>query len=158
MTTRSRDEFTQAVQNAKEKCAALLASPRCSMYRLPADMPLKGVYLFSEKGRALYAGRSDKLRKRLRLHVRNSHNTATLAFLIARDKTGLRKATYQKAGSRSELLKKNRRFLSEFELARERIRCMDIQFIEEAEPTRQVIIEICVALLAGTKYNRFDNH
>ena len=158
MTAKSHDEFTQAVQNAKKKCAALLASPRCSMYSLPTVMPLKGVYLFSEKGRALYAGRSDKLRKRLRLHVRNSHNTATFAFLIARDKTGLKKATYQKTGSRNELLKKNRRFLSEFELARESIRCMDIQFIEEAEPTKQALLEICVALLAGTKYNRFDNH
>lgn len=38
---------------------------------LPADMPVAGVYLFSERGRHLYVGRSNALRRRIRrMHVR----------------------------------------------------------------------------------------
>ncbi len=151
------DEFTQAVKDVEQKCSELLTSPRFKMDSLPKNMLLSGIYLFSENGQALYVGRTNKLRNRLRYHTRNSHNQATFAFLLAREETGKKKATYRKSGSRSDLLE-DPEFRAAFDRSRERIRGMDIQFIEETEPTRQALLEICAALRAGAKYNGFDNH
>lgn len=151
------DEFTQAVKDVEEKCSALLTSPHYSMGSLPKRMPQSGIYLFSENGRALYVGRTNKLRNRLQYHTRSNHNQATFAFLLAREETGRTKATYRRSGSRSDLLN-DPVFRSAFDRARERIREMDIQFIEETQPTRQALLEICAALRAGAKYNDFDNH
>lgn len=149
--------FKQAIKDVEEKCTLLLQSPRYKIGGLPGNVPLAGIYLFSENGKALYVGRTNHLRKRLQYHTRNNHNQATFAFLLAREVTGRIKATYTKAGSRSELLK-DFEFRVAFDSARERIRRMDIQFIEETDPTRQALLEICAAIRAHTRYNDFDNH
>ena len=49
---------------------------------LPANMPERGIYLFSERTRHLYAGRSNRLRNRLQEHSRPSadNNSAPFAF------------------------------------------------------------------------------
>ena len=120
-------------------------------------MPKAGVYLFSEGSRHLYAGRTNDLRTRLQGHVHNSHNTATLAFLMARIRTGSLKASYKPRGSRADLLR-NSKFRTAFDNARERIRQMDIRYVEEEDPTRQALLEIYVALAAGAEHNSFDNH
>jgi predicted GIY-YIG superfamily endonuclease len=151
------NEFAQAVKDVEEKCSKLLASPGHSMAALPKEIPLAGVYLFSERGRAMYVGRTNNLRKRLQYHMRNSHNQATFAFLLAREETGKTKATYQKDGSREDLLTQPE-FRSAFDAARERVREMDVQFVDEPDPIRQALLEICTALQAGARYNDFDNH
>ena len=150
------DGFTGAVRDGEAKCAALLASPRCRMSALPDDMPLAGIYLFSEDGQTLYVGRTNRLRRRLQDHARNNQNQATFAFLLAREETS-KKAAYQTRGSRRDLMK-DPDFRSAFDKARERIRGMDVQFIEETDPTRQALLEICAALRAEAAYNDFDNH
>ena len=119
-------------------------------------MPGRGVYLFSEKGHMLYVGRSNNLRKRLQLHTRNSHNQATFAFLIARDKTGIKKASYQRKRGRAYLLEHNQSFRDAFDDARKWIPYMDVRFVEERDGARQALLEICVALRTKAKYNRFD--
>ncbi len=151
------DEFAKVVRDVEEKCSTLLASPRFKMGSLPKDVPLAGIYLFSDNGQTLYVGRTNRLRNRLQYHTRNNHNQATFAFLLAREETGKTKATYRKSGSRSDLLQ-DPTFRAAFDRARERIRRMDIQFIDETGPTRQALLEICAALRAGAKYNDFDNH
>ena len=120
-------------------------------------MPLAGLYIFSEDGHALYVGRTDKMRKRLQYHTWNNHNQATFAFLLAREQTGNKKATYEKEGSRNDLLSQPA-FRSVFDSARGRIKRMDIQFIEELNPIRQVLLEVRASLQAKAKYNDFDNH
>jgi hypothetical protein len=150
-------DFTQIVKDVEEKGSVLLASPKYHMGILPKEMPFKGVYLFSENGHALYVGRTNNLRKRLQYHIRNNHNQATFAFLLAREQTGNIKATYQKKGSRSDLLSQSA-FRLAFDGARDRIRKMDVQFIEELNPIRQALLEICAALRAKAIYNDFDNH
>jgi len=150
-------EFTQAVKDVEQKCSALFTSPQYNMGDLPKEMPLAGVYIFSENGNALYVGRTNNLRKRLQYHTRNNHNQATFAFLLAREQTGNKRATYQKEGSRNDLLSQPV-FRSEFDNARERIKRMHVQFIEEVNPIRQAILEICAALRAKARYNDFDNH
>jgi hypothetical protein len=150
-------DFKQAIMDVEERCAALLKSLRHKISSLPKAMPRAGIYLFSEGGQALYVGRTNNLRKRIQYHSRNNHNQATFAFLLAREKTGKTKASYQKMGSRSDLLN-DPEFRAAFDTARERIRNMDVQFVEEPEPIRQALLEICAAMRANSKYNDFDNH
>jgi hypothetical protein len=119
-------------------------------------MPLAGIYLFSEDGQTLYVGRTNRLRRRLQDHARNSQSQAPFAFLLAREETS-KKAAYQTRGSRRDLMK-DPDFRSAFDKARERIRGMAVQFIEETDPTRQALLEICAALRAEATYNDFDNH
>jgi hypothetical protein len=71
---------------------------------LPKAMPACGIYLFSEGDVHLYVGRTGRLRQRLREHCRlgSTHNSAPCAFLLARDKTGM-KASYRVEGSRTQL-------------------------------------------------------
>jgi hypothetical protein len=151
------NRFAQAVKEVEEKCSTLLASPKYSMSDLPKVLPLAGVYLFSENGRALYVGRTNKMKKRLQYHARNNHNQATFAFLLAREETGRTKASYQKDGSRDDLLRLPV-FREAFDMSRERIRKMDVQFVAESDPIRQALLEICAALHAGAVCNDFDNH
>lgn len=151
------NEFDHAVSDVIKKCSQLLASPKHRMNNLPKDMPLAGIYFLSEHGKALYVGRTNKLRNRLQYHTRNNHNQATFAFLLAREKTGKKKASYQKAGSRDDLLTQPD-FRYAFDLARQRIKEMDVQFVEEADPIRQALLEICTAMTACARYNDFDNH
>jgi hypothetical protein len=153
----STDEFAQAAKDVEEKCSILLTSPLHRMDDLPKGMPLVGVYIFSEDGHALYVGRTNNMQKRLQYHTRNNHNQATFAFLLAREQTGNKKATYKKEGSRDDLLSQPI-FRSAFNSARERIKRMDVQFIEELNPIRQALLEICASLHVRAKYNDFDNH
>jgi hypothetical protein len=125
----------------------------------PREIPLRGIYLFSEGQRHLYVGRSNRIRKRLQDHCRPGagHGSAAFAFRIAREATGNLAATYSKEGSRAEL-EKDPAFARAFTEAKARVRAMDIRYVEEAEPTRQAILEMYVALSLDTPYNDFDNH
>ncbi len=151
------NEFSEAIKDVENKYSMLCDAPKCCMKALPKDMPASGIYLFSENETALYVGRSNKLRKRLQYHTRNNHNQATFAFLLAREQTGNIKASYQKKGSRKDLLTQPD-FKQAFDKARQRIKNMDVQFIEEPDPTRQALLEICAAIRLKAKYNDFDNH
>ncbi|MFX1566596.1 MAG: GIY-YIG nuclease family protein [Promethearchaeota archaeon] len=151
------NEFDQTISDVEEKYSKLLASPKHRMDNLPRDMPLAGIYLLSEHGKALYVGRTNNLRNRLQYHTRNKHNQATFAFLLAREKTGKTKASYQKVGSREDLLNQPD-FRFAFDEARQRIKEMDVQFVEEADPIRQALLEICTAMKVRARYNDFNNH
>src|SRR3954469_10884948 len=74
---------------------------------LPRDMPISGVYLFSENGKYMYVGRSNVLRKRHGRHCRPgaTYKQAAFAFQLAREATGRTKASYrQGAESRKGLM------------------------------------------------------
>lgn len=126
---------------------------------LPIGMPRAGVYLFSERGKHLYVGRTNRIRQRLQEHGRPSatHNSAPFAFLIARRKTSRVRATYVKDGSR-RALERDPKFRRAFEQAKARVRRMDIRFVEEADPTRQALLELYAAIALSTPYNDFDTH
>ncbi len=83
---------------------------------------------------------------------------AAFAFRLAREATGNIKATYKKGkGSRAELMK-NRKFAAAFRAAKERIGKMDVRFVEEADPVRQTLLEVYVAVALRARYNDFDTH
>ena len=117
-----------------------------------------GIYLFSEKSIPLYVGRTNNLKKRLRNHTRPSHNMATFAFLLARHETKRFNASYRTAGSRKYLLKNDMVFRQAFNDARDRIKKMDVRFVEEADPVSQALLEIYTAYVSKAKYNNFDTH
>jgi hypothetical protein len=126
---------------------------------LPRELPICGIYLFSEGPVHLYVGRSRRLRERLRGHCvpSGTHFTATFAFRLAREATGRITASYSKSGSRVALLN-DPGFLSAFEDAKRRIASMDLRFVAESEPTLQALLEIYVATVLKTPYNDFDTH
>ena len=137
----------------------LVAMAPLTAATLPGAMPARGVYLFSKGAAHFYVGRTNRLRSRLLEHGRpaSGHNTAPFAFLLAREVTAKRAATYRPSGSRRELAA-DPVFAGAFAAAKRRVRAMEIRFVEEADPMRQALLEMYVALALGTPYNDFDNH
>ena len=126
---------------------------------LPRDTPQAGIYLFTERGRHLYVGRSNRLRDRINEHGRPSsgHNTAPFAFRLARKAMGRESPTYQTTGSRTEL-EVEPAFKEAFLRAKERVRRMEVRYVEERDPLRQALLEIYVAVALRTPYNTFETH
>ncbi len=152
-------KFRALVAALDQKYRELLGMPPVTYAALPRIVPDRGIYLFSERGKPLYVGRTNRIRSRLGGHCRPSasHFTATFAFRLAREATGRVKPTYKTTGSRADLLK-NRVFASAFRKAKARVAAMDIKFVEERDPVRQALLEIYVATVLGTPHNDFDNH
>ena len=125
----------------------------------PSDMPDAGIYLLSEGKRHLYVGRSNRIRRRLGKHSQpcSPPHAAAFAFQLAREATGNLKATYQKTGSRKDLMKK-RKFRDAFSKAKERIRNMDVRYVGESNPTTQCLLEVYAAVVLKTPYNSFGTH
>jgi len=149
--------FREAIAALEPKYRALMAMEPVRLSPLPPGVPDRGVYLFTEDSRHLYVGRSNRVRRRLQGHASNSHYTATLAFLMARVETGRIDASYRPRGSRSDLLR-DAAFRKAFDAARQRIREMDIRYVEETEPVRQALLEIYVAVATKARHNSFENH
>jgi hypothetical protein len=154
-------KFASLVEQLDHKHQALLAAEGFNYDSLPPSrvIPARGVYLFTENSRHLYVGRTNRIRKRLSGHCRpsGSHFTATFAFRIAREQTGNITATYSTAGSRAQLVQ-DPAFSAAFIAAKERLRAMEIRFVEESDPVQQALLEIYVATVLETPYNDFDNH
>jgi hypothetical protein len=152
-------KFVTLVELLEPKLQELLTMKPTSRAQLPRGIPKKGIYLFSEGSSHLYVGRSDNLRNRLGLHCRpgSQHNQATFAFRMARQQTGNLKAAYTAKGSRSALVK-DPYFLEIFNRNKEKINNMDLRFVEEADPTKQAVLEIYIATVLETPFNDFENH
>lgn len=152
-------EFKSLVESLEPKYRTLVGMTPVKYGALPREIPIRGIYLFSEENNHLYVGRTNRMRERLRGHCvpSASHFTATFAFRMARKTTGRIAASYSKSGSRAELLK-DVAFASTFEAAKWRIASMDLRYIEESDPTRQALLEIYIATVLKTPYNDFDNH
>lgn len=150
--------FTAFVEQLHPKFEALVSSTPSKLANLPKDIPERGIYLLSEAEEHLYVGRSNNIRKRLKLHSRvgSRHNQATFAFKILRKELRLERASYR-AGehSRAGIALK---FADTFLKSKERIREMDVRFVQENDPTSQALLEIYVHVALKTPYNDFDNH
>lgn len=152
-------DFEALVESLHPQFEDLRAMPPVRFGDLPKSLPKRAIYLFSEGDQDLYVGRTNTLRKRLRNHCRDNagHNHATFAFRIAREVTGLLKATYTTKGSRAEL-QRDDSFGPQFFLAKQRLQKMDIRYVEENDPVPQALLEIYVATVLKTPYNDFENH
>ncbi len=153
-------KFISHIEALKPQLSRLLEMPPVSPISLPNKMFKRGVYLLSEGDKHLYVGRSNDIKKRIGRHCRPgaTHRMAAFAFRLAREATGNLKATYKKGeGSRTALME-DVTFVAAFNVAKERIRIMNLRFVEEIDPVRQALLEIYVAVVLNTPYNDFDNH
>lgn len=152
-------EFKIIADSLEPKYRSLLGMAPVTYGGLPREIPIRGIYLFSEGNNHLYVGRTNRMRQRLRGHCApsGSHFTATFAFRITRLETGRTTASYSKSGSRADLLK-DVAFASAFKTAKRRIASMDLRYVEESNPTRQALLEIYIATVLKTPFNDFYNH
>jgi hypothetical protein len=67
------------------------------------------------------------------------------------------KADYSKKNS-AKILLDDPEFAAAFSNAKERIRRMELRFVEEKDPLRQALLEIYVSFVLKTPYNDFDTH
>lgn len=151
--------FRAMTMEVESKFKLLLGQSPVKLGELPRRMPKQGVYLLSQGSRHLYVGRSNRLRQRLQEHGRPSagHFSASFAFLIARHKTGKRRATYQPKGSRTHL-SQSPHFKRAFAAARKRVARMNIRWVSEPHQARQALLEIYAATSLRTRYNSFDTY
>src|SRR4051812_2924788 len=99
--------FRQHLESLHDAFERLRSMPPVTAATLPKLLPLECIYLFSENGRALYVGRTRKLRQRMRNHCGDAsgQNQAGFAFKLARELTGKLVATYSTEDSRTALLR-----------------------------------------------------
>lgn len=149
--------FRKLVETLEAKRRELLKLPPVTASGIPSNTPTGGVYLFSEAGKHLYAGRT---KRRIQVRVRDQFganpSAASLSWLIARKETG-KTATYKKAGSRKALLG-DPDFRKVYEDARARIANMHVRYVHEPDPLRQALLEIYVAVATAAEYNDFDTY
>ena len=117
--------------------------------RLPAN---EGIYVLYEYGQPRYVGRSDKLADRLLSHGRPSSGSesATFAFNLARSE-------FPVPMSRGEL-RQDPEFRRHFDMAKERVRRMEVRVVALSDPIEQTIFEVYAHLKLGTRFNSFENH
>lgn len=153
------EEFVELINSLQARLESLVAMKPVTAENLPRPVPQKCIYMFSESGSHLYVGRTKKLRQRMGNHCGNGadQNQASFAFKLAREATGSTEASHTKAGSKIALMS-DATFRRQFERSKERIRRMDLRYIEEPEPLRQALLEIYIAVVLRTKYNDFDTH
>jgi hypothetical protein len=153
-------KFVALVETLAPKLENLLTMPPLRYGELPRDMPISGVYLFTENGRHLYVGRSNSMRDRYGRHCGPgaTHRQAAFAFLLARKKTGRTTASYKPGEASRAGLMLDPVFVAAFSEAKERIRAMDYRFVEEGDQNRQALLEIYCAVVLSTPYNDFGTH
>jgi hypothetical protein len=149
--------FRELTERLDAKCQALLAMQPFVAESVPAHTPQGGIYLFSDGEIPLYVGRT---KRKIGTRIKNHFGAAPdcpFAWRLARERTGHIRATYRAEGSRRSLLA-NPEFRKAYEEAKQRIRKMHVRFVEEADPLRQTLLEIYVAVVSGAKHNDFDTH
>ena len=154
------ETFRLHVEALRPAYERLLASTPFKFADLAKQViPKRGVYLLTEGERHLYVGRSDGIRNRLQDHCRPgaSHLKAAFAFRLTREFCGVTKATYKTVGSRKDLMTEPH-FKAAFDAQKARLRAMDIRVVEEADPSRQALLEMYVSIALATPYNDFGNH
>ena len=152
--------FKRYMRTLDAKVDELLAAHPYKFADLPRGLiPGCGIYLFSDRRRHLYVGRSNRIRGRLRSHCRDSsrHNAASFAFLLARAETGNHRAAYTQRRSR-DLLLADPVFAAAFASAKAYLRTLDIRFVEEQDQIAQALLEIYAAVRLKTPYNDFRTH
>jgi len=120
----------------------------------------KGLYALSENGTYLYVGMTKNLRNRWQMHRYGDTSAASFAVKLARDsiekKGGWEGRKYTPADG-LKALRANKEFRDAFEAARERIRRMDMRFLEwgDGDDGDLAVLEIFAAHALKTPYNDF---
>jgi len=145
------DQLMADVKQLHEKLVGMTPVTRDSLGA--CDYP--GVYLFTERGKDLYVGRGKNLKKRIPQHSPTRMTDAPFAFRLAREKTGMLKASYKPDELSRNNLKKNPVFIKAFLAEAERIGKMSIRYVRMEDATTQALLEIYTATVLDAPYNEF---
>jgi len=148
-------DFDQLMADVKQLHEKLVGMTPVTRDNLGAcDYP--GVYLFTERGKDLYVGRTKRpLKTRLKEHSPTQMTDAPFAFRLAREKTGMLKASYKPDELSRNKLKKNPAFIKAFLTEAERIGKMSIRYVRVKDATTQALLEIYTATVLDAPYNEF---
>ena len=118
------------------------------------SLPQQGVYVFYENDKPIYAGRSRRIRQRIREHGGESsrHESATFAFKLFREALG------EPEGHSSKYTRRQLQdqYPEEYASQRQRVRSMRIRAVEINDPLVQTVFEIyAIIALDTTHYNKF---
>ena len=149
--------FDRLIAKMPELLRVLKSNPLLNRDNL-VDIPRQGVYVFYESKKALYVGRSNRMKERMQEHSRQSSDnySATFALRLAKEEYG-RNRVIPKSMTNKELLNIGE-FKSLFSKAKERVACMEIRVLESEDQVEQTLLEIYAALSLKTKYNDFGTH
>ena len=154
-----KGQFKEIFETLPELLGQLINSQFYMRLELPSSLD-QGIYVFYENEIPLYVGRTGRkgrFKTRLLEHGRPSsgHNTATFAFLIAKEKAREHKIDLEKS---RDILEKDSEFKKLFLEAKERVSNMKIKVIEIDEPITQTLFEVYAALELETQYNEWGTH
>ena len=152
-------DLEELIERLKTSVVSVPELPYYTRLKLPVEAKQSGIYILTDRNRIQYVGRANCIRRRVQQHGRPSsgHNAASFAYLIAKKKYGVKKATYKAEGSRDDLMK-NEIFEEHFKNAKRRIAKMKVQYIVENDPIAQAMLEIMVATNFKALHNDFENH
>ncbi len=147
-------DFDQLMAEVKQLHGKLVDMTPVTRDSLGAcDYP--GVYLFTEHGKDLYVGRGKNLKKRIPQHSPIRMTDAPFAFRLAREETGMLKASYRQDELSRPQLKKNPSFIKAFLGQADRIGKMSIRYVRVEDATTQALLEIYTATVLDAPYNEF---
>ena len=151
-------QFGDAVERMPGLLKELTAAPRQWVSERPKLPQAPGIYLFTENERPIYVGQSRKLRQRMRSHTRLAarQNQASFAFNLAKRAAGEAGLEIKRF---RQVLADDPDFAAHFEEAKTRVRSMEVQFIELADPIERTLFEVYASLApATTEFNKFETH
>jgi len=150
------NKFQILLDGLHEKYQQLISMFPVTIGTIPKDCPKGGVYLFTENGNHLYAGRTKrKIKDRLKDHI-GTPGQGAFSLRLTCEALGI-KATYKKGDSKNLKLSEPQ-FKEAYESTKNLIRRMEVRYVSEPDPIKQALLEIYVAVVSGAKYNDFDTH
>ena len=127
------------------------AGPKTLAREFGFDGDPPGAYVFLFRGKPIYVGISRGVLKRIRDHVRGkTHETASLAFQIARSRTDM--------GGQRNTLMADSTFHDAFEKAKEYLRGLRVAFIKIDNDLELYLFEAYAAMKLDTGWNSFRTH
>jgi excinuclease UvrABC nuclease subunit len=150
------EKFKSIIEQLPVLFSRLINSPLKPWSNL-GTLPQKGIYVFYEDGKAIYVGRTNRMKDRIKEHGRPSstHNSATFSFILA-------KKAWENKGIDIKMprvsLEKDPSFIPLFMEAKERVTKMAVHVIEINDPILQTIFEVYASMELKTELNDFDTH
>lgn len=121
------------------------------------DFPARpGVYLITDETGHLYTGRCKSLRQRMKNHGGSAPESSTFAFRLACNAFG-RKPSYKKGDGRKDLMARPE-FKKVFLANVDKLRAMNVRYVEIEDDITQHLFEVYVHLALDTPHNSFATH
>ncbi len=150
------EDFKRIIDKLPDLLSRLMNFPMKPWNDL-GNVPRKGIYVFYENSKAIYVGRSNRMKDRIKEHGRPSstHNSAPFAFNLAKQSGEEKGIDVSKP--RGEL-EKDPLFVPLFRDAKDRVSKMSVRVIEINDPVLQTIFEVYASIDLKTEFNDFNTH